>query len=336
MARDLLGRDLRVGVGHGEDDRLVGHGGDHGVGEAPLADRPMTTSAPTMASASVRASVGTACPDFHWFMPLTRPCQITPWVSHKVTLPCGMPMALISSAQAMPAAPAPLITSRGIADRAAGEVERVDQAGGGDDGGAVLVVMEYRDRHQLAQALLDDEAFRRLDVLEVDPAEGGPEHADAVHEFVDVGGVDLEVDAVDVGEALEQDRLALHHRLGGESAQVAQAQDGRAIGDDGHQIAAGGVVVGGVGILLDREAGRRDAGRVGERQVAGGGQRLGGRDLDLARTAPAVQLEGFLGRDTRTRANLLGPFQPVVLGAHRLSPRRLPDRCAAQVRVAQA
>jgi hypothetical protein len=53
----------------------------------------------------------------------------------------------------------------------------IDQAGGADDGGAVLVVMEDRDVHQLAQALLDDEALRRLDVLEVDAAEGRAEHS---------------------------------------------------------------------------------------------------------------------------------------------------------------
>ena len=37
-----------------------------------------------MASARLRASVGTACADFHWFMPALRPCQITPWVSHSM------------------------------------------------------------------------------------------------------------------------------------------------------------------------------------------------------------------------------------------------------------
>ena len=55
--------------------------------------------------------------------------------------------------------------------------QRVDQAGGGDDGGAVLVVVEDRDVHQFAQPLLDDEAVGRLDVLEIDAAEGGPEIA---------------------------------------------------------------------------------------------------------------------------------------------------------------
>ena len=63
-------------------------------------------------------------------------------------------------------------TSFVVVDVAPGELQRVDQAGRGDDRGAVLVVVEDRDVHQLAQALLDDEAFRRLDVLEVDAAEG--------------------------------------------------------------------------------------------------------------------------------------------------------------------
>ena len=36
---------------------------------APLTDRPKNTSAPFIASASVRALVATAWADFHWFMP---------------------------------------------------------------------------------------------------------------------------------------------------------------------------------------------------------------------------------------------------------------------------
>ena len=55
-------------------------------------------------------------------------------------------------------------------DLAAGEFERIDQAGGGDDGGAVLIVVEDGNVEQFAQLLLDDEAFRRLDVFEIDAA----------------------------------------------------------------------------------------------------------------------------------------------------------------------
>ena len=40
---------------------------------APLAESPKNTSAPFTASASVRALVFAAWPDFHWFMPFSRP-----------------------------------------------------------------------------------------------------------------------------------------------------------------------------------------------------------------------------------------------------------------------
>ncbi len=60
----------------------------------------------------------------------------------------------------------------GCLEVTAGQFQCVDQAGGGDDrAGAVLVVVEDGDIHQLAQALLDNETVRRLDVLEIDAAE---------------------------------------------------------------------------------------------------------------------------------------------------------------------
>ena len=105
------------------------------------------------------------------------------------------PIALISSRQAMPAAPAPLQTSRVVLMSRPVSWHGVDQAGRGDDRGAVLVVVEDRDVHQLAQALLDDEALRRLDVLEIDAAEAtGRDSLTHVDEFVGVLGGDLEVD----------------------------------------------------------------------------------------------------------------------------------------------
>jgi hypothetical protein len=70
---DLFRGDLRVGVGHGEDDRVGGHAGDHLGREGALGDRPSRTSAPTTASARVRSGVSTAWALFHWFMPSVRP-----------------------------------------------------------------------------------------------------------------------------------------------------------------------------------------------------------------------------------------------------------------------
>ena len=155
----------------------------------------------------------------------------------------------------MPAAPAPFTTTLMSSSWRPVRSQGVDEAGGGDDRGAVLVVVEDRDVHQLAQALLDDEAFRRLDVFEIDAAEAGAEVAHAIDELVDVPGVDLQIDGIDVGEALEQHRLAFHHRLGGQRAQIAQAQDRGAVGDHRHQVALGRVVVGRVGILGDAQHG---------------------------------------------------------------------------------
>ena len=132
----------------------------------------------------------------------------------------------------------------GVLDFAAGQVERVEQAGRRDDRGAVLVVVEHRDVEQLAQPLLDDEALRRLDVLEVDAAPAFAEQLHAIDDLVGVLGRDFEVDGVDVGEALEQHRLAFHHGLGGQRAAVAEPEDGGAVGDDGDEVAFDGVVVG--------------------------------------------------------------------------------------------
>ena len=93
---------------------------------------------------------------------------------------------------------------------------------------------------------------------------------------------DFDVEDVDAGEFLEQDRLALHHRLGGERADRAEAQHRRAVGEHGDEILADREI-GGLGrIGGDRLAGEGDAGRIGERQIALIAERLGRLDLQLA------------------------------------------------------
>jgi hypothetical protein len=125
-----------------------------------------------------------------------------------------------------------------------------------------------------------------LDVLQIDAAEGGFQRGDHLDEAVGILGVDLEVEHVDAGELLEQDRLALHHRLGGQRADIAQAQHGGAVGDHGHQVAARGVVAGQVGVGGDGLAGGGDAGGIGQAEVA----------LGAARRPPAGDLDGHAGR----------------------------------------
>src|SRR4029077_19088444 len=96
----------------------------------------------------------------------------------------------------------------------AGKLAGVQKTGGGDDGGAVLVVVEDRDVEFVAQTALDDETLGALYVLEIDAAERGTDVADGGDEFFDVLRRHFDVDGIDVGEAFEENALAFHHRLG--------------------------------------------------------------------------------------------------------------------------
>jgi hypothetical protein len=78
--------------------------------------------------------------------------------------------------------------------------------------------------------------------------------------FSGSGLVHLEVETVDIGEFLEEHRLALHHRLGGQRADIAEPQHGAAVGDHRDEVAARGIPgrVGRIG--LDFKAGLGHAG----------------------------------------------------------------------------
>ena len=106
------------------------------------------------------------------------------------------------------------------------------------------------------------------DVLEVDRAEAGPQPHEGLDDLVDVRGVEHERDRVEPAERLEQGRLALHHRQRGARADVAETEHGGAVADHGDEavrprVAAGERAVGG-----DGPADLRDAGRVGDGEVA--------------------------------------------------------------------
>jgi hypothetical protein len=127
------------------------------------------------------------------------------------------------------------------------------------------------------------EAFGRLDVLEVDAAERRFEQLDGLDDEFGIGRVDFEVEHVDVREPLEEDGLALHHRLARERPDVPESQHRGAVGNHGHEVPPVGVPVRVGRILLDLEAGNRHAGRVGQRQVPLGFAGLGGNDLQFPR-----------------------------------------------------
>ena len=179
----------------------------------------------------------------------------------------------------------------GLGDVPLGQLQRVEKAGSPDDRRPVLVVVEHRDVEPIAECLLDVEALRGLDVLEIDAADRRGQHLAKSDHVVGVGGVDLEVENVDVGKALEQDRLPLHHRLSGEGTDVPQSQDRRAVGDHRHQIAAIRELECSLGIVGDHQARLGHTRGVGQAQVRLGGGRLGGSDRDLPRAGFRVVFE---------------------------------------------
>src|SRR4029078_5633856 len=94
---------------------------------------------------------------------------------------------------------------------------------------------------EVLQARLDLETARRGEVLEVDAAEYRRDQPYRADDLVDVLGRQADRKRIDVGELLEQHRLAFHHRDRRFGPQVADAEDRRSIGDDGD------------GVVLERE-----------------------------------------------------------------------------------
>ena len=171
----------------------------------------------------------------------------------------------------------------------------IDEAGGSDDRGAVLVVMHHGDVHPLAQRLLDDEAFGSGDVFEIDAAEAGFHQRDRFDELVRILGIEFDIDRIDIGEALEQHCLAFHHRLRRQRAEIAEAEDGGAVGNHRNEIGPRGIARGILGIGGNGFDGGRDTGRIGQAEVALAAHRLAGDDLDLTRADRLVVEQRFAG-----------------------------------------
>lgn len=134
--------------------------------------------------------------------------------------------------------------------------------------------MEHRDVHDLFQPLFDVEAFRRLDVFQVDAAKGGLQQFYRLDDGIGVMGVELQVENVNVCKPFEEDALAFHDRLPGEGADVPQPQHCGAVGDHCHQIPSNGVIVRFVGILLDLSARVGNARRIRHGEISLGDARL--------------------------------------------------------------
>jgi hypothetical protein len=123
------------------------------------------------------------------------------------------------------------------------------------------------------------------------PKPPGDPH-DGLHELVRVLGVHEHRVGVDVAEGLQQHRLALHHRQGGERADVAEPEHRGAVGDDRHRVGLDGESVGGRRVVGDQPADVGDAGGVDQRQVARTMDLPGHLDADLAVVVGSQHLVG--------------------------------------------
>ena len=124
-----------------------------------------------------------------------------------------------------------------IADVLADHFKRIDHGGSRDDRSAMLVIVENRDVHALLELGFHLEAFRRLDILQVNAAKSGLQRGNDVDQLVGVRFLYLDIEHVNIGEFLEQDTLAFHDRLGGQGADVAKAQYRGAVRDHRNEIA---------------------------------------------------------------------------------------------------
>jgi hypothetical protein len=174
------------------------------------------------------------------------------------------------------------------------DLERIQQRGGGNDRSAVLVIVKNWNVESPFESFLDLKAFRRTNILEIDPTKRRRDQLAGANHVVWIHTVDLDIENIDIGKALEEYALALHHGFARQGADISQSKNRSPVADHGNQIALRRIFIGGVGIALDFEARRRNARRVGEGQVLGGHRWLGGNDLELSRSTLAVVGESLV------------------------------------------
>jgi hypothetical protein len=154
--------------------------------------------------------------------------------------------------------------------------------------------MEDGDAHLCFEALFDIEAFGGFDIFEVNAAESGLEELDRIDKAVGVESGQFEVDSIYVGKAFEEEGFTFHNGLGSEGADIAEAEDGGAVSDDGDEVTAGCVTEGVTGIALDSEARLGDTGGVGKGEVMLGKAGLSWANLQLARGPGSMIVQSFL------------------------------------------
>ena len=283
MRQGHVGHDLRHGVGHGQQDGVLGHALDHlarhqaGAGDA---DEHIGPDQGVGQGAVLVFPVG--------------PGGQGGVMGGQTGVPLAEDAVLVAEDHVGKALVQQQLgggTARGpdaveddlhVLLLLADDLQGVGQGGGDDHGGAVLVVVEDGDVTDFLQPPLHLEAPGGGDVLQVDAAEALGDEGDGLDHLVHVLGVHAQGEGIDACKFLEEDALALHDGHPGHGADVAQAQHGGAVGDDGDHVLPPGELEGLGGVFLNLQAGGGHAGSVGQGEVLLGLDGVAGDDLQLA------------------------------------------------------
>ena len=159
----------------------------------------------------------------------------------------------------------------------------VHRGSGDNDRRPVLIVMEYRYVHSLPAALLNKEAIRRFDVLKIDRAKGRFKLRNQLRKLFRILLINLDIEAIDVREFLEQNGFAFHDGLCRASADVPKAEHCGTVRYHRDEIAFACVSSRAEWLVRDFDACFGNPRRVSERQIPRVRQRLRRSDLQFSR-----------------------------------------------------
>jgi len=94
------------------------------------------------------------------------------------------------------------------------DFQRIQQRSSQNDGRTVLVVMENRNTQHLLEALFDFKTFRCFDIFQIDSPKSISDGCYRINKPFFIRCIDFDVKNIYIGEFLEQNTLAFHHRFG--------------------------------------------------------------------------------------------------------------------------
>ena len=138
-----------------------------------------------------------------------------------------------------------------VANALACNFNSVQEASGRNDSRTVLVIVHHRNIKLSLESVFDFEAFRSLNVFEVDATE---RRCNALHDFdklLRILFVDFDVEHVNARINFEKQGLTFHHRLTSECANIAETKHSRTVTDHSDEVALARVFVSEVLVFFD-------------------------------------------------------------------------------------